>query len=55
MTAEILRNALFNIKNKLDTALDPYSLNQDIISKIKCVVMDEVHFINDPDRGTVWE
>jgi superfamily II RNA helicase len=39
MTAEILRNSLY----KSD------SLNVD------CVIMDEVHFINDPDRGKIWE
>ncbi len=43
MTAEILRNALF--KN------DPESFIKDI----GCIIMDEVHFINDPDRGKVWE
>lgn len=39
MTAEILRNSLY--KND--------------IPQIDCVIMDEVHFINDPDRGKIWE
>lgn len=39
MTAEILRNSL-------------YKTNFD---KIDLVIMDEVHFINDPDRGKIWE
>jgi superfamily II RNA helicase len=42
MTAEILRNLLYK------------SENEDI-KNIKCVIMDEVHFINDPDRGKIWE
>jgi len=39
MTAEILRNSLYKEK-ELD---------------IGCVIMDEVHFINDVDRGKIWE
>ena len=39
MTAEILRNSLY--KTEFD--------------KIDLVIMDEVHFINDPDRGKIWE
>jgi len=39
MTAEILRNSLYKSE----------------IQNIKCVIMDEVHFINDPDRGKIWE
>ena len=39
MTAEILRNSLY--KSEID--------------KIDLVIMDEVHFINDPDRGKIWE
>lgn len=41
MTTEIYRNML---------------LQQDpIISDISYVVFDEIHFMNDPERGTVWE
>jgi superfamily II RNA helicase len=39
MTAEILRNSLY--KSEID--------------KIDLVIMDEVHFINDSDRGKIWE
>ena len=39
MTAEILRNSLYKTE----------------IPQIDCVIMDEVHFINDPDRGKIWE
>ena len=44
MTTEILRNRLF----QLDT-------RDDFFRDIKMVVFDEVHYINDPDRGHVWE
>lgn len=49
-TAEILRNSLFNIlENKETECMFPH------ISTIGCVVMDEIHYINDEGRGTVWE
>ena len=41
MTTEILRNMLFK-SNKL-------------IDELFCVIFDEVHYINDLDRGHVWE
>lgn len=41
ITAEILRNDFF--------------LNKKLIGNISCCIFDEVHYINDRDRGTVWE
>jgi len=41
MTTEVLRNMLVE---------DPAAL-----SWVTCVVFDEVHYLADPDRGTVWE
>ena len=29
--------------------------NIDIHNELGCVVFDEVHYINDKDRGSVWE
>ena len=46
MTSEILRNKLFNSTSK------EFDLNLDDVA---ILVIDEVHYINDPDRGTVWE
>ena len=46
MTTEILRNSLY----KVDNYLCEYD-----IENINCVIFDEVHYISDPDRGTVWE
>ena len=48
MTAEILRNSLFKTK-MVDTE------TKDFIEDLGCIIMDEVHFINDHDRGKVWE
>jgi superfamily II RNA helicase len=41
MTTEVLRNMLIE---------DPRALEG-----VACVVFDEVHYIADPDRGTIWE
>ena len=41
MTTEVLRNMLIE---------DPRALDG-----VACVVFDEVHYIADPDRGTIWE
>ena len=41
MTTEIYRNSLFE--------------NLDRIRKVGWVIFDEVHYLDDPERGTVWE
>ena len=51
MTTEILQNYLFKKKNNFGE-LD---FNIDIDNELACVIFDEVHYIDDADRGTVWE
>ena len=41
MTTEILRSMLYN--------------GSDIIRDLEYVIFDEVHYINDRERGVVWE
>ncbi|XP_031567069.1 helicase SKI2W-like isoform X2 [Actinia tenebrosa] len=41
MTTEILRSMLYN--------------GSDVIRDVEWVIFDEVHYINDPERGVVWE
>ena len=41
MTTEILRSMLYK--------------GADIIADIEWVVFDEVHYVNDAERGVVWE
>ena len=41
MTTEILRSMLYN--------------GSDIIRDLEWVIFDEVHYINDSERGVVWE
>ena len=50
MTTEILCNYLHNYNTPA-----PLDFQMDLESDLACVIFDEVHYINDPDRGSVWE
>ena len=50
MTTEILQN------NLLRTNKNAYlEIDMNIETELGCVIFDEVHYIDDPERGTVWE
>ena len=52
MTTEILRNLLF----KRGTATEGVGTTALLsLNNVDAVVFDEVHYINDPERGKVWE
>jgi len=52
MTTEILRNLLY----KQGTATEKVGITADLsLQNLDAVVFDEVHYINDPSRGSVWE
>lgn len=51
VTTEILQNHCFKTKNK-GLYLD---FNIDLQNDLGSVIFDEVHYIDDVDRGTVWE
>jgi superfamily II RNA helicase len=58
MTAEILLNTLFAKKHgdvKEETLSMSLSFDMDFDNELACVIMDEIHFINDSARGKVWE
>ena len=65
MTTEILQNTLYKKKHKATQMLaaDGSQTNfaslamfdMDIDTELGAVVFDEVHYINDQDRGKVWE
>ena len=60
MTTEILMNTLYAKNRKEDTTVNTNSTNlamfeMDFDSELACVVFDEIHYINDLDRGRVWE
>lgn len=52
MTTEILMNRLFNQSINNENVLQ---FQMDFENELAAVVFDEVHYINDPDRGQVWE
>lgn len=47
-TDDITRKTNTILQNSLD-------FNLDIENEVACVIFDEVHYINDQDRGKVWE
>ena len=51
MTTEILRNTLLHKEKNKEALL----FDMDFQNDLACVIFDEVHYINDPDRGKVWE
>jgi len=63
MTTEILRNTLLNKKintttetASIETASKlPLLFEMDFDADLAAVVFDEVHYINDAERGSVWE
>jgi len=54
MTTEILLNKLYQIKSGTQTNYT-VSFDMDIENELACVIFDEIHLINDENRGTVWE
>lgn len=61
MTTEILRNTLFNKRINMNSSPDnkkdiiPLSFEMDFVNDLGAVIFDEVHYINDQERGSVWE
>lgn len=60
MTTEILMNTLYAKNRKEDTTTNTHSTNltmfeMDFDNELACVVFDEIHYINDRERGRVWE
>ena len=54
MTTEILQNTLYKKKNNsINNSLLMFEM--DFENELACVVFDEIHYINDPERGKVWE
>lgn len=55
MTTEILLNKLYQIKSNLSTISSSISFEMNIENDLGCVVFDEIHYISNEERGTVWE
>lgn len=54
MTTEILQNNLYK-RLQSNSITSNLHFNMDIDNELGCVVFDEIHYINDKDRGKVWE
>ncbi len=56
MTTEILPNTINNknMRNKSQTEIK-LDFEMDFENELAAVIFDEVHYINDPERGNVWE
>lgn len=56
MTTEILMNSLFSKTTDTHcTQGGALQFSMNIETELGCVVFDEIHYINDSDRGQVWE
>lgn len=55
MTTEILLNKLYQLKSVSNVKNSSTSFDMDIVTELGCVIFDEIHMINDPSRGHVWE
>jgi superfamily II RNA helicase len=55
MTTEILLNKLYQLKSVSNVKNSSTSFDMDIVNELGCVIFDEIHMINDPSRGSVWE
>ena len=53
MTTEILRNLLFN--KKIQDVANRIEIEIDLKKDFSVIIFDEIHYINDKDRGKVWE
>jgi len=54
MTTEILLNTLY-AKQQNQKCNNNTMFDMDFDNELACVVFDEVHYINDHDRGKIWE
>ena len=55
MTTEILMNTLYAKQRKGDNTNNLTMFDMDFDNELACVIFDEIHYINDADRGKVWE
>lgn len=56
MTTEILMNYLFTqLGDDVNEKVSSLNFQIDIHNELGCVIFDEIHYINDQERGQVWE
>lgn len=52
-TAEILRNSMYQLVQNVDNSRK--KIDKNFVESIGCIIVDEAHYMNDIDRGRVWE
>lgn len=52
-TAEILRNSMYQLNQTVENSKK--KIDKDFVDTIGCIIVDEAHYMNDKDRGRVWE
>lgn len=52
-TAEILRNSMYQLNQNVENTRK--KIDKDFVDSIGCIIIDEAHYMNDKDRGRVWE
>lgn len=52
-TAEILRNSMYQLQQTVDNSRK--KIDKSFVDSIGCIIVDEAHYMNDKDRGRVWE
>lgn len=55
MTTEILLNKLYSTRSEMKDRRPTTSFEMDVETELGCVIFDEIHMINDQNRGHVWE
>jgi superfamily II RNA helicase len=55
MTTEILQNTLYLRSKDSEEKSKLLMFEMDLENDLACVIFDEIHYINDQDRGKVWE
>lgn len=55
MTTEILLNKLYQLKSNSCITSSTISFEMDIENDLGCVIFDEIHYIGNEERGSVWE
>lgn len=52
-TAEILRNSMYQLNTTVENSRK--KLDRSFADSIGCIIIDEAHYMNDKERGRVWE
>ena len=52
-TAEILRNSMYQLNQNVEDSKK--KIDKKFVESIGCIIVDEAHYMNDKDRGRIWE